>query len=118
MTESLDFNPNVSDWHPTGSNYICDPPVENTDIDTIVLANEDFETELRSSGWSDNNTENLEYESMGQFTSYRKGNLNYIVTNNPLFYHRFVKATRIAKEQNLINKTDRVALFQEVLYGP
>lgn len=50
------------------------------------------------------------------FTSYRLGELNVIATDKPKFYDDFLLATRLAKRFNLLDKKDRVALFQAILY--
>lgn len=34
-----------------------------------------------------------------------------------MFYERFVAATVSARDRNLLNKDDRIALFKEILYG-
>lgn len=116
-TAELDFNEHVKAFHPTGSRYICDPPQMYTDNDTVILADAaPFEDWLISNGWDSSVTE-IEYERMGEFCSWRKGEENYIITESPEFYQRFVKATELAKENNLTAKADRIALFQKVLYN-
>lgn len=115
MTAELDSNDHVLLFHPTGSRYICDPPQMHTDIDTVILAKPGYQDQLRKEGWDTSSTE-PEYESTGGFTSWRKGEENYIVTEEPDFYHRFVKATELAKQSNLTAKADRIALFQRILY--
>lgn len=102
--------------HPTGSNYICNPPVTDTDIDTILLVKPGYEDSLFSLGWV-YQVSDIEYEAMGNFTSWRKDNKNYIVTTDPDFYKRFVIATVAAKGLNLTNKDSRVFLFQTILYA-
>lgn len=102
--------------NPTGSNYICNPPVTNTDIDTVVLAKPGYESHLAALGWEPHSGEG--YEVMGgDFVSWRKGNKNYIVTVDPEFYKKFVLATRISKMLNLLNKEDRIFMFKLVLHG-
>jgi hypothetical protein len=51
------------------------------------------------------------------FVSLRSGDVNLIVTSDARFAARFLVATRLATQLNLLNKNDRVALFQAVLYG-
>lgn len=104
----------------TGSSYICDPPVFDTDTDYVLLCSEGYEKSLRDKGFECSTSESaacIEYESMGNFLSYRKGNDNYIVTTDVEFYVKFVNATRLAKRLNLLKKEDRIALFQAILYG-
>lgn len=106
----------VEAYHPTGSNYICDPPVTDTDIDSVYLVKNGYEQALSSEGFQYSMTDE-EYESQGIFLSWRKGNENYIVTTDENFYNKFVLATEVAKALNLRNKASRVSLFQAVLYG-
>lgn len=98
---------------PTGSNYICNPPVTNTDIDTIILAKPGYNNHLAELGWEPH--EDPMYTQMGDFISWRKGNKNYIVTTTPDFYKKFVLATKTAKALNLLVKEDRVKLFKAVM---
>ena len=51
------------------------------------------------------------------FWSYTKGDVNLIVTKNPVFFARFLAATSVSKRLNIMKKADRIALFQAVLYG-
>lgn len=101
--------------YPTGSRYICNPPPQDTDNDTVVLAKTGYETALESDGFYYNMSE-VDYGTEGHFLSWRKGDENYIVTCDQGFYDRFVKATDLAKLLNLKNKSNRIALFQAILY--
>ncbi len=51
------------------------------------------------------------------FESYTKGSINLIVTWDKKFHHRFLAATTVCKRLNLLDKADRIVLFQAVLYG-
>ncbi|WP_181950862.1 hypothetical protein [Aurantiacibacter spongiae] len=53
----------------------------------------------------------------GGFRSWRRGDLNIVTTTSSEFYDRFETATELAKRFNLLDKADRIALFQAVLYG-
>ena len=53
----------------------------------------------------------------GGFRSFRKGDMNIITTESMEFFDRFMTATALAKRFNLLEKADRIALFQAVLYG-
>lgn len=101
--------------HPTGSRYICNPPPTDTDEDTVVLASPGYEEALLKNGFK-SSTNELEYDTLGAFVSWRKGDENFIVTTNKQFYDNFVKATKLAKNLNLLKKEDRVILFQALLY--
>jgi hypothetical protein len=101
--------------YPTGSRYICTPPPVGTDNDTVFLVSEGYHIPLEAEGFTYNMTE-VDYGTEGTFLSWRKGDENYIITEDEEFYNRFVKATNLAKLLNLANKAHRVALFQAILY--
>ena len=113
MIELLE-NVIIKKW-PTGSRYICNPPVTDTDNDTVALVEKGYENCFMSCGWSSSCTD-VEYDTEGLFRSWRNGDENYIVTTDEEFYNRFVKATELAKKLNLLNRSDRVLLFQSILY--
>lgn len=109
------------DWHPTGSRHICFPPPVGTDEDYIVLMTKENESKLLDT-WLDYDGDparipDIYKENTPAFMSFRFGEYNLIVTQSQDFYERFVKATRMAKTLNLLNKKDRVVLFQKILYG-
>lgn len=95
---------------PTGSNYICYPPVTNTDIDHMFLVYNIEETEdtLIEEGWTKCGADG--YAANG-WCAYRKGNLNALLTDDQEHYDKFEAATELAKKRNLLNKEDRVKLF-------
>lgn len=106
-----------------GSRVTCDPPPVNTDQDVLVYVRrhqvDRLFSALERDGWKFDGSEayaNSVREGQG-FRSYRKGDVNLVVTSEREFYDRFVAATTVAKHLNLLQKSDRVALFQAVLYG-
>ena len=111
--------------HPTGSRFICDPPVLDTDDDWVILV-EDLEYAKYKAARLDwyhagggYYREGSDHEELGPFVSMRQpeGNSNYIFTEDAEFYDRYVAATLLAKKYNLLNKPDRIQLFHAVLYG-
>lgn len=106
-----------------GSRVTCDPMPLETDDDYIVLALPGCRDQLESAllNWIPGGSEILdEVNSVppdGRFRSYRLGEINLIVTESPVFFQRFMAATSVAKRLNLLDKRDRIALFQAVLYG-
>ena len=103
---------------PTGSNYICNPPVTTTDIDTVFLVTNMFfaDQALVANGWTRCIGEGYEVLG-GDFQAYRKGNKNYICTADPQYYSKYVRATKICKMMNLLNKEDRIWMFKVVMEG-
>jgi hypothetical protein len=98
-----------SEVAPTGSNYICDPPVTDTDIDYAVLVDDIHKAEsyLSGQGWAYGGSAGDD----DRFASYKKDNINVILMTDPLYYNRFLAATEIAKKLNLLKKEDRIYLF-------
>jgi hypothetical protein len=90
----------------------------DTDNDTVFLVNGyyDYQKALEDEGF-DATLSDIQYHTMGEFISFRKGTENYIVTENPDFYADYVKATEGAKALNLLNKEDRIKLFQAIMAG-
>lgn len=108
------FEDTVFRSYPTGSRYICNPPPTDTDNDTVFLVNGfyDYASILANDGWEDCG----EYDdTTGNFRAFRKGDQNYIVTENDTFFERYVVATEGAKALNLLNKDDRINLFRAIV---
>ena len=108
---------------PVGSRVTCNPPPMDTDRDFLVLVKEiDFNNLLFQLLKEDFEIGGSRVYRRGlteddfAFQSYTKGDINLIVTASPKFFDKFIKATNIARDLNLLNKQDRIDLFQEVLY--
>lgn len=101
----------------TGSRYICNPAPTDTDEDWIALdLTGKLQKSLCAAGFAQNTDQTL-YDGMPDFWSYRLGEFNVVVTDNMVFYDRFVAATELAKLRNLLIKADRISLFQSIIYG-
>ncbi len=100
---------------PSGSRVICDPPVLTTDEDWFVWVSDWDEAAeiLYAEGFSPT-TEQQDYTA---FISLRKAYLNICVTTDIDLYKRTVLATDLAKRFNLLNKQDRVDLFNAIQFG-
>ncbi len=105
--------------HRTGSNYTCDPAVTDTDIDWLVLV-ADFPKYwiylTEDNGWTPggSSVDAIVNDERAVFAAFRKGVHNLIVVNDPEYYDRLVLATEMAKRFNLLEKEDRVLLFEVV----
>lgn len=97
----------------TGSSYICNPPVTDTDIDVMFLVYdlEETEIDLIRDGWKRCGIADY---AVGNWAAYRKENLNALVTSNRDHYDKFEAATELAKKRNLLKKEDRVKLFATI----
>lgn len=104
---------------PVGSRVTCNPPPTDTDQDWLVfipaqnmfgldkiLINNDFILDSPSHYDPDR----------GSFKSWSDGENNIILTWDKSFHDKFITATNIAKEQNILKKADRIKLFQKILY--
>lgn len=101
----------------TGSRYICNPPVLNTDDDRVVLIKESFaeyaqflldegfEVTILNSNYSGAN------DGRHPFFTARKGELNLIVMNSKEGFRYWLMATELAKKFNVKDRSDRVDLF-------
>lgn len=110
-----------------GSRVTCNPAPTDTDQDVLVLTNrklwtDTLEPHLIAAGYGLDGSdcgdqgEYLEGVEMS-FQSLKLGDLNLIITFDQNFYKRFMAATGVAKQLNLLDKADRITLFQAVLYG-
>jgi hypothetical protein len=112
--------------YPVGSKVTCKPPPTDTDTDILVKV-EDIEVfachaELLGYGQSHRASRIApsppDSGSMA-FVSLRRedDNVNLIVTASDEFVRKFLAATSVARRLNLLDKRDRIALFQAVLYA-
>ena len=98
----------------TGSAFTCNPPVINTDIDFIILS---YSWDKLGDWCTDVGFKtNFEDYELEEFRSYKRGVINLIVTEDPIWYKRFTKATELAKQLNLLDKQQRIDLFDFVMY--
>jgi hypothetical protein len=112
------LGPILADAAPVGSRITCNPPPQDTDEDWLVLVYSDPEAALLEAGFTqDGSPEFYTGNDDGGFRSWRRDELNLVTTNEIQFYDRFMTATMLAKRFNLMDKGDRIALFQAVLYG-
>lgn len=104
----------------TGSRVTCNPPVLDTDLDMVFLINREHsksEQILKKHGATRTPFSEDEYDGFDEnFSAYRLNYLNVILAHDEKFYERFKVATELAKQFNLLNKADRIALFQAILY--
>ena len=103
---------------PTGSNYICNPPVTDTDKDYLILPVEgEFDNLIVSLQDDDWEAPHKGYED-SNFISLKKRLgatlINLIIIRSEVEFDAYVYATKIAKELNLREKDDRIKLFEIV----
>lgn len=116
----------VNQITPVGSRVTCDPAPTDTDADYLVYVDpvntirflEHMAPEGFEAGGSrvEENSQDLVNGESG-FVSFTLGEVNLIVTSNWAFHRAFLAATSVSKRLNIMDKADRITLFQAVLYG-
>ena len=108
---------------PCGSRVTCNPPPVDTDADYLVqVPRTDSKiaglvSYLSGRGFEWEGGEHYQMSMTGDFMSFRHDYINFIVTANEVFAARHRVATGLCRQLNLMQKPDRIALFQAVLYG-
>lgn len=108
---------------PVGSRVTCVPAPTDTDEDFLAFFEIDpaeLDKTMNACGWSLGGslpTDENSCPADERFWSYTNGEVNLIVTKSETFHRRFLAATAVAKRLNLLQKPDRITLFQAVLYG-
>ncbi len=108
---------------PCGSRVTCDPQPACSDWDYTVHAPDTAAVSaivtdvLPKAGFGWEGSEHYQNAAADGFMSWRKGDVNLIVTSSAEFASKHRVATSLCKRLNLTDKQDRVALFQAVLYG-
>jgi hypothetical protein len=114
---------------PYGSRVVCDPPVLDTDIDFFFKVEESKELELDKIlitwgfaeqpevGFNSSRPSWGDSEPDRRFRAYRLGKINLVVTSSEVFADRHRTATLVCKKLNLLDKKDRVMIYQAILYG-
>jgi len=105
---------------PVGSRRTCNPPPTDTDDDYLVLCNDAKQAvrSLKELGFEP--PENIaEYIALHDcsFTSLRFGELNFIVTDDVQWFDKFLTASYFAKKYNVMDKAERIELFDCVMRG-
>jgi hypothetical protein len=101
--------------HPAGSRYVCDPPVMATDVDFLVFSADSVDCKLLSAGYVE--TPFADYRGLvlsGDFSAYRRGVVNLIVTSSVKYAEGFHTATHICKSRNVRDKWYRVLIHEAV----
>jgi hypothetical protein len=92
----------------------CDPPPTDTDADYLVFVKTLHKYGVLEILSLDADEENSGYAPTGERRSYRFGEINIILTFDPVFYNKFMASTALAKRFNLLDKQDRIDLFRAI----
>jgi hypothetical protein len=115
----------LCDVEPCGSRVTCSPAPTDTDADYLVYVRSHREQDvadvvdiLASAGFEwEGASEHYQCLCGNSFMSWRRDNVNLIVSSSPTFALRHRAATALCKALNLMSKPHRIAVFQAVLYG-
>lgn len=99
----------------TGSTIICSPPVTNTDEDWMFYTKDmsNFQWYLMENGFKQGGSKG----EQSYWSSWKKGKLNFLLTDDIDYYDKFETATKVATKLNLKDKSQRVTLFNYVMNG-
>jgi len=100
-----------------GSRVTCTPAPTDTDEDVLLLT-DDLNTLIGDCievgfKWDSDVTKSYP----DSFVSLRNGEMNLIITDEEEFFEKFMLATHVCKSLNVLNKSDRITVFQAILYG-
>jgi len=115
--------PNHKEMCAVGSRVTCSPEPVGTDQDWLVLSEDitSFTNDMLSNGWNVDGSfippESDTSPPDERFYSFKLGEDNVIATQSPVFFQRFLAATSVCRRLNVMQKSDRIVLFQAVLYG-
>ena len=99
-----------------GSRVTCSPPPTDTDED-ILLYTTDKNTlvgDCIEAGFILDGSTHATYPE--DFVSLRNGQINLIVTDKNEFFNKFMLATHVCKKLNVMEKHNRITIFQAILY--
>lgn len=117
MTLPEFLRPYAIRWMLVGSRMTCRPPPTDTDQDVLVLVRPDTGPEVvaaaEQAGLAEDGSGQLTAE---RFWSIKDGEMNYLIVDQPELWHSFLAATSVARRLNLLDKADRIALFEAVQF--
>jgi hypothetical protein len=99
-----------------GSRITCNPAPTDTDEDVLLLT-DDLEALIGDCievGFTRDGDTKASYPE--GFVSLRSGSMNFIVTDDEEFYKKFMLATHVCKSLNVMEKSNRILVFQAILY--
>lgn len=104
----------------SGSRVICNPPVTDTDLDIVVLVDAGTApVEFIDLGYKDSSGDYaVGMQTTRSFTAFRRGEVNLVVTSDPVLFERYKLATEWATKLNLKSKRDRAQFFELVKFAP
>lgn len=96
--------------YPAGSRYVCSPPKWFTDIDFLVYG-EISNSILALAGYKESTFDGY-FGPVDDFTAWRKGSINLVVSSKLKYVTSFNLATHICKSFNVMKKFYRIVIHQ------
>jgi len=98
------------EYYHTGSRLVKD--IEWDDVDFVVKVDdtEKFKQRLEKEGWGEGGSDTPEQE----FTSYKKYNINIILTQDKEHFSNWIEASNIVSTYQIREKYNRIAAFDYV----
>lgn len=112
MNKLFDFLDSATVNYQMFGSRVISPGEKTNDTDYIVLVKDakEFDSKIIAIGFA----KSIDY--LGKdFTSYRKGDINLVVTTNDKFYDCTVLATRFAKMLECRTKQERILAFEAIM---
>ena len=107
----------------TGSRFICASVYDDKDWDYLLQV-KNIESEvsalvgyLHEEDFKFDHGEHYQLGIGSTFLSFRKDQINFLVSSNADWCNKHRIATKLSKKLKLEKKEDRIAVFQALLYG-
>lgn len=110
---NLKFLKDYCEWYVlVGSRVTCNPPPTDTDQDVLVYTHDEntLTSHLLANGW----TKDKDYD-LPAFISYKKEDYNIIATPIQKWAIKFLKATKECKKNNVMDKAERIKVFDKYM---
>jgi hypothetical protein len=98
-----------------GSRAICVPAPVDTDIDFLCLVMEEDVETVQDLLLKDDYESGGSKDKHNSFHSYKKGEINIILTHKEIFYVNFVTAMLVCKELNVLDKKKRIKVHHLII---
>ena len=101
-----------------GSRVICDPVPKKADQDILILLERKIYKNLgeKFQNWMLGGSQPTE---MSIFSTYKKKidgiEFNLICTPDPSWFKKFIRATELCRDFNVVDKNDRIYIFDKVM---
>lgn len=104
-----------------GSRVTCDPIPAGADYDYLVFCPTDDDVRhmvnyLGAENYKWESSEHYQQVAQTGFMSWRRGDCNVLLTSNHVWLERHHVATEKCKQQNILDKEERIKIFQQILY--